>query len=556
MVSLPIVERELRVLSRKTAFYYSRLKMPAISIVILLVFLFTLPKGMPMQYMAKTLFNFCFYSLFATCLMAGVQITADTISSEKREGTLGLLFLTDLKGYDIILGKLVSASVLGIYGAMALLPVISIIFLIGGIDWAQFLKLVITYGNILFFSLNAGLLASVLSKEERRARSLAMGLIVGLTVLSPLIGLLQYQFNKGWGQTPSLSWFGAYAVFSPIGAFTSSINPSLASGWRDVLISGATVQAAGWIMFALSCWLVKWTWQDKAQKSERKVSWIKRLTLGADNTERRKRMLDILATHWLTFRRPSMAYGPWLVLASVGVIFAVLMYGFFVPSFPFPMVIIFVLMSNTLLKKSMIQSAGRWLIEDRQSGSLELALTTRMTVEDMLNGQWKSLHKIYRGPFIVCALMQISVLSYCFVRSTSMQGSFSESIILLLFSLIVMVLDYFAIGWVAMWHALSVTPINQAPLKTFRTVVMAPWVVFYVIMLIFGVLMRRGIGNLAMMLWLGVMVGMPIYHMLRAKGRLMAEFRVRAMERYVPVSSHPIWAKMGRFVAQTFYSRK
>ena len=44
------------------------------------------------------------------CLLSGVWFTADCLSEEKREGTLGLLFLTDLKGYDVVLGKLVATS--------------------------------------------------------------------------------------------------------------------------------------------------------------------------------------------------------------------------------------------------------------------------------------------------------------------------------------------------------------------------------------------------------------------------------------------------------------
>ena len=42
------------------------------------------------------------------CLLSGVWFTADCLSEEKREGTLGLLFLTDLKGYDVVFGKLVA----------------------------------------------------------------------------------------------------------------------------------------------------------------------------------------------------------------------------------------------------------------------------------------------------------------------------------------------------------------------------------------------------------------------------------------------------------------
>jgi len=38
---------------------------------------------------------------FGFTLLCGVFLTSDCLSEEKREGTLGLLFLTDLKGFDI-----------------------------------------------------------------------------------------------------------------------------------------------------------------------------------------------------------------------------------------------------------------------------------------------------------------------------------------------------------------------------------------------------------------------------------------------------------------------
>jgi hypothetical protein len=41
---------------------------------------------------------------FMACLAAGALLTADCISEEKREGTLGLLFLTDLRGRDVVFG--------------------------------------------------------------------------------------------------------------------------------------------------------------------------------------------------------------------------------------------------------------------------------------------------------------------------------------------------------------------------------------------------------------------------------------------------------------------
>ena len=67
------------------------------------------------------------------CLLSGVWFTADCLSEEKREGTLGLLFLTDLKGYDVVLGKLVATSLNGLYAVLAAVPILALPLLMGGV---------------------------------------------------------------------------------------------------------------------------------------------------------------------------------------------------------------------------------------------------------------------------------------------------------------------------------------------------------------------------------------------------------------------------------------
>ena len=78
------------------------------------------------------------YSEITRTLLAGIFTTADCLSEEKREGTLGLLFLTDLKGYDIVLGKIVAASVNWFFGLLALFPVLALSLLMGGVAPGEF----------------------------------------------------------------------------------------------------------------------------------------------------------------------------------------------------------------------------------------------------------------------------------------------------------------------------------------------------------------------------------------------------------------------------------
>ena len=46
----------------------------------------------------KLIFTYLSWLAFIYCLVEGARTAADCLSQEKREGTLGLLFLTDLRG--------------------------------------------------------------------------------------------------------------------------------------------------------------------------------------------------------------------------------------------------------------------------------------------------------------------------------------------------------------------------------------------------------------------------------------------------------------------------
>ena len=109
MTFLPIVARELRVASRRRGTYWVR-SGAALAVIGLGTWLFLMLESQGPQAVAKGLFGLLTGAATFFCLISGVRYTSDCLSQEKREGTLGLLFLTDLKGYDIVLGKLAATS--------------------------------------------------------------------------------------------------------------------------------------------------------------------------------------------------------------------------------------------------------------------------------------------------------------------------------------------------------------------------------------------------------------------------------------------------------------
>src|SRR5208282_145231 len=124
------------------------------------------------------------------CLLAGRLMTADCLSVEKREGTLGLLFLTDLKGYDVALGKLAAHSVYAVFGLLAVFPVLALPLLTGGVSGGEFWRVTLVFCDTLYFSLAIGLLFSAICREGWLAMSLVVVILVAVCGLLPLGDLI------------------------------------------------------------------------------------------------------------------------------------------------------------------------------------------------------------------------------------------------------------------------------------------------------------------------------------------------------------------------------
>src|SRR5687768_14517886 len=132
MSFLPVVQRELSELSRRSTLYWTRAAVALVALVAMSWIALVAAGNAPANQQGLLLFNTISQGAFLFALIAGVRLTADALSEEKREGTLGLLFLTDLKGYDVALGKLVSRSATAVYCVLALAPTLALSVLLGG----------------------------------------------------------------------------------------------------------------------------------------------------------------------------------------------------------------------------------------------------------------------------------------------------------------------------------------------------------------------------------------------------------------------------------------
>jgi ABC-type Na+ efflux pump permease subunit len=127
------------------------------------------------------LFRYLHMTLFFTILILVPLMTADTLSRERREGTLGLLFLTGLRPVDLVLSKGMANGLRATTLWLAVLPVLTIPVLLGGMSWQEGLLSVAFNFSALCGGLAAGFLASAFCRVWLRSILLA-GLISGCLV--------------------------------------------------------------------------------------------------------------------------------------------------------------------------------------------------------------------------------------------------------------------------------------------------------------------------------------------------------------------------------------
>lgn len=542
MTFLPIVQRELRVAARKASTIWFRVLAALVALIIAAGFLtLSLVFGTSNARFGPGLFSTLTWMALAATLAAGLFFTADSLSEEKREGTLGFLFLTDLRGYDVVGGKLLATSLRGSYALLALFPVIAITLLMGGVAGAQFWKSMLALVNALFCSLAAGLFISSLCRDSQRA----MGGTLLLLALICAGGLV----------ADALVASARRAGFSPMGSLASPVYVFWAASawgktrfWQGLLAS----HAVGWVCLALACVLAPRTWQQRGQRVPGgSAVWAYSWKYGHASARRAKRgkLMDPNPMMWLAARERWQTVAIWalvlLVLGSFGAMAS------WAPSLVW---IAWAQLSSLIIALLYLWTASqacRFNVEARKTGLLELLLVTPLDGKAIVSGQWQALLRLFGLPVVLLVAVQLTGAVFAqratFGAMAARGGVVAPAYILnfvgALAAALSMLGNMTALMWFGMWMGLTSKNASLATLKTVVFVQVLPWLVIsFASMLLVGLLMfsrvalGSGPSNTLMISVPLVMSGVAALlslakdaaYFIWARDRLFSRFRVEA----------------------------
>jgi ABC-type Na+ efflux pump permease subunit len=391
---LPVIERELRAEARNAVTYGCRPLGAGLLLLASIMFLNNRTVGLS----GRELFTELHQFLQVTIWLWVPLVSADCISREKREQTLGLLFLTPLNAGDIMLAKTLAQGLRAAMIGVAVIPVLTLPLLLGGLNWAGVFSSFLISGSAFCWALAAGLLASVLSRSIMG--SLLWALLwaaVFLVILSMLNGIAVLEFlHHVLGRPrylPSLEglagvgllamWNGEPSVFITLGGLSARGVQFSLMGSTAVLLCSMVGLGLVW---RIGAWQLQKAWQELPPSPARAL--VERQLCQprfATHVFRSlmKRQLERNPVGWLERRRwtSRVAAWGWLGIFALG-------YTAFYLNFSYTQQVeeFNVLMAASLMGAMALTSSASFR-KERETGVMELLLTTPLTPEQIVRGR-------------------------------------------------------------------------------------------------------------------------------------------------------------------------
>ncbi len=402
MTLLPVFERELRAESRSAFTYWLRVAGGVSLLGAGLMYFLNHGVG---SMAGAALFQMMHGTLFVAIWIVALLMTADSISRERREGTLGLLLLTPLRPFEVVLAKGLAHGLRAATVLLAAVPVLAVPFLMGGVGWREALAAVLIDVSALCWALAAGLFASSFNRSMTRALVWAViGGLCSFVVLLYVHGAgLVHALNLGIGRRAGPLGFEEWMFVGWTGIFqpTEFVRPINRGGFAAGTTIGAwlgtlaVITLASVVIFGLVVLLaaqgVKRVARDRPKSAARR--WVEKElftpTFGLGFYRRwMRRVLERNPVGWLERRTWQARLVTWSWLAVVISLMSWMLgsRSFYTGGFSaLNMFLAWVLVANVAL------TAAGSLRRERETGVIELLLVSPLSISQIVGGRVRSI---------------------------------------------------------------------------------------------------------------------------------------------------------------------
>ena len=476
MQFLPIVERELRVVARHAQTWWRRVLVLLLGFVVLAFIWLTAGRFSSLSQMGHAALSGLSVLGFIYALLAGPLATADCLIRERREGTLGLLFLTDLRGYDVVFGKIAASSLDISFSLVAALPLLAIPVLAGGVNLAQLGQVVLALANLMVLSLAIGVFASSLLDSGRAALAATFLALLFLTFGLPLVGegVLKLRTNG----TPAAVLYSC----CPLWLIAICVNPPgfpspMFKYWMNI----AGTQMLAWALLSLACYRTGKHWREVASGGAR--SWWRgrfgrwRKPSFAAGFARRRFWLERNPVAWIE-RRDRWQERILAVLVCGCGIFYALEHAHSPRTWPRNNdIFLWPAITHYLLCLWVCIQSPRRFADDKQSGALELLLCTTLPARQFVRGAIAALWRRF-GRALVALVLLDAFLVYAYVSHHGGWTQFRSVLVLCVGATAVFPLQGYVMALAGLYHGLAKANSLRATFTLIWTLGLLPWPLF------------------------------------------------------------------------------
>ena len=215
MTLLPLLQRELGAQARQPSTHWVRVAAVA---ALILVFGFVMSVGeSSAAELGRKLFGALDLLAYYLIWILVPLLAADCLSHEKREGTLGLLFLTPLRAWEVATAKAAVHWLRGLSVFIAGVPILMMSFLLGGVTIRDVTATLLVLFGTFLLAAASGLLASSICRHSLAAILLAVLVSGFVSILFSVMLAVLFDCDTFWHLWPTewITWTGA-ARFSVV----------------------------------------------------------------------------------------------------------------------------------------------------------------------------------------------------------------------------------------------------------------------------------------------------------------------------------------------------